>query len=708
MKRILYLLNITIAFLLIWLLVPATSFGTTEKAEYIALSLREAQQIAKDKPGDEYLKRAGDMVEYNGFIIDRNTNDIIIFGRKSDRLPPLSLDDFVFILRSSQMGGLSGPGMSLEPSKDISNDKLQVVFFGGTANSTAGKVSYEADYLMKKIALDVVQSGVNRLQSYTQRTLKHFREEKADSWSVLSRFWFAPIYAQVIKSERDDLMLLKKIDVGVFVQTLSADINGKPAPAGFEDEPAKKYGMQFMNLYDELAEKHIEFANLSRFMGASKLMTLLLSSVQTDALNYWLSQYQTTQVKIPSNVPILRRVFDDGQRQLTLVGGVKMAGITLLLRKGEVTALRDAVLLARPSAKSLIWRVSFDEDWRLNIPSASKKDLEIANLFTDGLILHEKGDNEGAIRLFDIVLKTYPDVVEAKFLRAVYARDIAINKGKIEAVSEPLVILTQLVKENPQFIEVHYELGETLRIVGKTDEAIAEFKKTIEMQPEYSLPYYGLGLALKDKKDFSGAISALEKFRKYTDLEEQKEKTKKLIAQLETESKSKEGIKSSNYKNYSNVPHKFTCNYPENWSELSREQLIKKSKNHYNPPEDLVVVFVSPENYDDNVNIQVAQVDDENLSDKDIEDTIKELDKVYAGNYTDFKKIKAGALTVSGAKGFEYSYASTRLGVLLQQKVIIFVKSKRAYTITFTALKEHFEKLDNTTFQPLLESFRVQ
>ena len=120
------------------------------------------------------------------------------------------------------------------------------------------------------------------------------------------------------------------------------------------------------------------------------------------------------------------------------------------------------------------------------------------------------------------------------------------------------------------------------------------------------------------------------------------------------------------------------------------------------------MAFVSPVNFDDNVNIQVTQVDEENLSDKDIEDTIKELDKVYPENYPDFKKIKSGIVTINGAKGLEYIYSSTRLGVPLQQRVLILVKSKRAYTITFTALKEHFEKLDNRIFQPFLESFRIQ
>ncbi|MEW6600670.1 MAG: hypothetical protein AB1499_06845, partial [Nitrospirota bacterium] len=120
------------------------------------------------------------------------------------------------------------------------------------------------------------------------------------------------------------------------------------------------------------------------------------------------------------------------------------------------------------------------------------------------------------------------------------------------------------------------------------------------------------------------------------------------------------------------------------------------------------IAFVSPDNFDDNVNIQVMQIDADRLSDSEVEETIGELDKIYPQNYTDFRKIASGAVTVDGARGLEYAFSSKRLDTVLYQKIVIFVKSGRAFTITFTAVNDHFEKMEKDNFRPVLENFKVQ
>jgi len=682
-----------------------------EQTRIIAFSLREAQRATANPMAANAgeLKFAGGMTEVIGFIINEKTKDIILLGSKSEALNSFSLDDLVSLMRCAQAGGLSGPGVSLEPAKGKGpRELLDVVFFGGAAATSVGQACFEADYLMKKIALEELPFNISGIRSYAALTKEQFQAKGIDTWNVLSRFWFTPIFIPIMRNEEGDTFLLRETKIGVCVQTISAQINGKSAAADFRDAPAEKFAEEFTWLYDEAAKEQPAFANLTRFAGAAKIMTILLSQAKPEAMDFWLNKYKSAPVKIPAAVPLLQKTSTSGQRQLTLLGGVRLAGLTLQLQKGEITAIRDAVLLARPSAQSISWSVGFDKDWRVLVPSATEKDKAIARLFADGLIQHEKGDDAGAIKFFDEALKSYPDVAEAEFMKAVCGRDLAVKQGRPEAALAPFASLSQLVKDKPQFIEARYELGETLRILGRTDEAIAEFKKANTIQPNYGLAYYGLGLALKEKGDFAGAIAAAEVFVKLADSPEQKEKAAELTAKLKIEDNTRQEKTPGNFKDYSDAQHKFICKYPSDWLVLTRQQLIERSQGGFNAPEDLAIAFVSPGNADDNVNIQAFSADEEALSGTEIEEAVKELDKAYPKTCPDFKKIRAGSLAVNGIKGFEYIFISTRLGVVLQERTATFVKSKKAFTITCTALRDDFGELDKEYFQPILESFNVQ
>ncbi|MCX5884414.1 MAG: tetratricopeptide repeat protein [Proteobacteria bacterium] len=703
------LLFLTIATILILNLFHASdrTFGSDAQTELIAFSLREAQRTAKEHPGDENLKRVGGIAEIVGFIIDNNTKDVIILGKSSDVLPSFCLDDLVFLLRCAQIGGLSGPGVSLEPKGDISSGQLQVVLFGGSDRTSIGSVSFDADYLMKKIALDLEPSGVSKLESYAERTKKKFFEEKVETWNILSRFWFTPTYAPVTTSKAEDIFLLREIKVGVLVQTLSAEINGRPAPLGFKDDPAEKYAIEFMNLYDKMAEKHREFAELARFMGGMKLMNVLLTKVQPESLDFWINRYSPTEGKIPSEVPLLRKTFMDARRQLSIIGGVRMTGLTQRLRRGEVAAIRDAILIARPSERSLTWTVVFDKDWRITIPSASKEDQEIANLFANGLIQHEKGDDAGAIQSFDQVLNTYPSVVEARFLKAVCERDLLIKKGKVDEVLGPLNSLTQLAGENPQFLEIRYELGSTLRVLGRNDQAIEELEKIISIRQDFAPAHHALGLAYWTKGDNASATKHLQEYLRIESGQNNKWvlEAKRLIEEIASGKKQTLG-NTVELETFSDVKHNFQCQYPKEWK-LLRENEIGKLLPSMGDAKNIVVAFVYPSKTDSNVNIQVVPIEADELSDKDITDAIPALDAAYKERFRRFQKIEAGQVNIGGVRGIRYLFTCERAGVMIEQCVITLVKSRKAYTLTFTAQEQDFANFWETCFNRTLTSFQI-
>lgn len=698
-------LAIIVVFSLIFVAALSPATGKETAINIVAFSLREAKRVSSDKtvvPSPE-LKTLGGMGRLLGFIIDENGKDIILIGKKDNNEPILSLDDFAIAIRITAQSGLSGPMVSIEPSGKLDAENQKVLFRGGITNTHIGNILFSADYMVKRIAFEDTENRVKNVKTYATRAQEDFQNNPKRIWDVATRFELVAKNAEifVFPTERPNIIYIEGCGICVVDNTLY--------PVTFVDKAARAYITDFNFHWRSFEVAYMEFAKLRSTFCLFEVTKKLVSIMPPEDISFWSNCYKPAEKKTPETVPILSKTLIEGRRRLTLSGGVRLGTIAVRISHGDLSALRDAILLARPSNRTLCWTVNFHRNW---LPSASSltspEDERIARLFIEGMRLYDEGDYFVSVNRFDEILEVYPESAEVLLAKSLALRDWGLSEYDEKRIEIAYEYLREVTKISPNFVESHYEFANTLRAFGKIDEAIGEYRKAINIQPEYAPPYHGLGLALKDKGYFSGAVAALKNFLKYSDWKEQKEETEKLIANLQAEKKLRKEKKSQDPKTYSNAKHDFVCEYSEGWSVLSRRQLIQKSQGRFSPPEDLVVAFVSPENFDDNVNIQIFQVGQDSLTDEEIEETIKQLDKVYPKNYPNFKKIRAGAITVSGAKGFEYVYSSTRLGAPLEQRVITFVKSKKGVTITFTALKDHFEKLDNTCFQPLLESFRLQ
>jgi tetratricopeptide (TPR) repeat protein len=677
----------------------------------IALSLREAERSVKasQKLLAPEVGQFGGMTEIIGFIIDNQSADIIIVGRDTRKSPPFTFDDFVYILRCGREGGFSGPGVTLEPKGgDISSDKLEVQFFGGIENSSPGRVVFDADYMMKKIALDKLASGVEEILSYAKLTERRFMSGGVETWKLLSRFWFAPTYTPVDENETGDLCLLKEVVIGVLVQNLSAELNGRQQAHGYKDEAAETYASLFTRHYEKVAYKHVEFDNLSRFTGAVKVASLLLNRVEPARLRYWLDVYQPSRVSIPDEVPLLKKSVTDSKRELIISGGVKMASLTLRLRGGEINAVRDALLLARPSQRTVSWSVTLTKDWRLILPSASPEDQTMGNLFVDGMMLREEGEYTQAVDVFNRILKAHPEAVEAAFAKGLALRDLGVKFGMDEKVKESLECLEQVKRSHPNSAEASYEHAATLRIIRRTDDAITEFRVAIRRDSSYSLLYHGLGLALKDKGRIDEAIESFEKFLALDPRNRLVAKTQQIIEGLREETGLRSAAPDTSLKEYVNEQYGLTCEYPSAWWVLSPAEFDARVGKSNVTSQAIVIFFVNPKDYDQNTNIQVITTDEESLSDADVEQLEHDLDAAYSQNFTGYKKISSRKVSINGMIGIDYVFSSTKLGLTLQQRTVTVVKRRLACLITSTAPQDVFENVNRRSFQRIVESLRIR
>ncbi len=83
-----------------------------------------------------------------------------------------------------------------------------------------------------------------------------------------------------------------------------------------------------------------------------------------------------------------------------------------------------------------------------------------------------------------------------------------IDKSNFEAAIAPL---QKVIGEQPDFAYAHFQLAYVYTALKKTDEARAEYARTIAIDPKMSEAYLNLGMMLLDKQENAAAIAPLRK-----------------------------------------------------------------------------------------------------------------------------------------------------------------------------------------------------
>src|SRR5437667_855949 len=117
----------------------------------------------------------------------------------------------------------------------------------------------------------------------------------------------------------------------------------------------------------------------------------------------------------------------------------------------------------------------------------------------------------GATREYKRAIELKPNDADAHHwfsndsLAALGQFDEAIAEGKRSVELDPLSIV------------INADLGETFFYARRFDESVAQLRKTLEIDPTSFYAHYNLGIALQAKGDLSGAIAEYEKAKQLTD-----------------------------------------------------------------------------------------------------------------------------------------------------------------------------------------------
>ena len=120
-------------------------------------------------------------------------------------------------------------------------------------------------------------------------------------------------------------------------------------------------------------------------------------------------------------------------------------------------------------------------------------------------------DLAGATREYKRAIELKPNDADAHHwfsndsLAALGQFDEAIAEGKRSVELDPLSIV------------INADLGETFFYARRFDESVAQLRKTLEIDPTSFYTHYNLGIALQTKGDLSGAIAEYEKAKQLSD-----------------------------------------------------------------------------------------------------------------------------------------------------------------------------------------------
>jgi len=346
---------------------------------FVAFSLREAaQQLRSAKPGSGSSEtgRLAGITRIAGMVHDPANQDIILVGQAHPADQPLALDEFVVALRALVVHK-QWPLVSIDETADSSTTRLQAVRFeGGIAQSSFGKALYEADVLLKDLVLGNRSATVWGVKSYLKLSEDDIQRRGARGLSSV-RFWYVTDDSRM--TSRGNVFALDELRIALRTQAQSSSPVALPAARGPAPQDAgERFAHDFSARFDDLAVAYRPIARLRQLFAMTALARGVQSLASPPNLDFWLKEYAVARVETAKQHPLITTSVSVRSSEkiidLNISGGVQLTAAVRRLKDGDVSALEEAVMQARPSQRALFWRVPLD-GWRLaGYPDADRGD----------------------------------------------------------------------------------------------------------------------------------------------------------------------------------------------------------------------------------------------------------------------------------------------------------------------------------------------
>lgn len=406
--------------LLFFLLVTFLCFGynaTDQKKippsedQITCLSLKVLINEVKNHPDNREAQSFARIGRLNGYVVDRDEHDIILFGEHAELATALTLDDFVVNVRNI-WNRESYPYCSLDPLPEniLKLNKLinryhrassveemknnfsklreaigqQSVVTGGVPrNSRHAHTMIDADYHMKKVSQGLVK--LNNVRSCIDITIDKAKDEINNTGNLqptglsMSRFWFHIADGEPIYLQGDGILYLDKCSVVILTERQRATVDGELYDSNEDDPTAETFAQELSDHFREATLVEPSYANLENLYRLQALLRAIhyRNDIETSGLDidFLLRgyQYRNESGMPPSLLGLanyaketIELKVDNGVYTYTLFpivcGGVSMEMICKKSQfdnadKNKADEIKRIILDSRPSSASLCWKV---------------------------------------------------------------------------------------------------------------------------------------------------------------------------------------------------------------------------------------------------------------------------------------------------------------------------------------------------------------
>ena len=128
----------------------------------------------------------------------------------------------------------------------------------------------------------------------------------------------------------------------------------------------------------------------------------------------------------------------------------------------------------------------------------------VAQLFQQGISLHQQGGLAQAKTIYEQVLAKQPKHFDALHMLGVIAAQTNNHALAVELMGKAIEI-------NPNSASAYSNRGLALQDLKRTDEALASYDKAIALKPDYAEAFNNRGIALQDLKRLDEALASYDK-----------------------------------------------------------------------------------------------------------------------------------------------------------------------------------------------------
>jgi hypothetical protein len=385
-----------------------------------AVSLRQlSEALASGKPA-----RLEGLTRLDGYIVDQENRDIVIWGLAERGQPELQVPDLVIALRSAhgkylvRKDGVDyrvSPLISIDPDtavwrkldsinlnapdgeerqREVCKSPQTVRVEGMPRNTRIASVLVDADYRMKQVGQGSISLPISSpFPAAFRMRVEKWRKEAASGAKNLkgsnTRYWFQPGRFSYQGSADAST---------VFVDTAQVVLNdedqylkgGALVASGETDEVSRAFTCAWTERMEDITKAEPvwrDMHNIFRHFAVARIMQDCDAFSQARfSGEFLLDRYELPSVKVPDTLPGLGRVikYDVKAKGSTthwaqsVCGGVSV-GFNKPIEKTpdspEAQAAGDSVLVARPAPTAIAWAVSPDLlRGKFNAPAKPVKD----------------------------------------------------------------------------------------------------------------------------------------------------------------------------------------------------------------------------------------------------------------------------------------------------------------------------------------------